>query len=387
MAEEKIVDQTQKETPPASAEKAPVEKSEDKIDPAKLSKPFEGDSLAKWMAQEGISGKEQPEEEPKEEPKKEPTVKVEEGTPEGKKPFKILKVQGKETPVYSEEEYDALASKGLDYTQKTQGVSDRDREVSIREQQVNEIIPALNKLTQLIESGKAPSPSGETEQAGDDVIDNDLLDPEFKKAYKALKDKNVELESRLNRTEATTNEQFLERAKTRLETVFGESKEKFPFDEIKTEEGRNLSENLFSGLVVVNFNNDKLQKAKDPAYKARDFTALFENAAQTMNAVEKYYESKFSGATSEEPPTKEILVSKYPEQTTALAQDAITEYLKTQDGAAPLAKSKKVEVKTTEKKKEFTGLDDAVRQGMKDPEIQEGLREIAKTVQQAGLKS
>jgi hypothetical protein len=41
-----------------------------------------------------------------------------------KKPFKILKVQGKEIPVATEEEYEALASKGLDYTKKTQQLAE-----------------------------------------------------------------------------------------------------------------------------------------------------------------------------------------------------------------------------------------------------------------------
>ena len=71
---------------------------------------------------------------------------------EGRTPYKVLKIQGKEVPVYSEEELIELAQKGTDYTKKTQAVSEERKllesekaEISEVKRQYQEIMAAINK--------------------------------------------------------------------------------------------------------------------------------------------------------------------------------------------------------------------------------------------------
>lgn len=124
---------------------------------------------------------------------------------EERKPIKILKVQGKEIPVYTEDELVEYAQKGIDYTQKRQADSaDRkkwEEEYQGKADELNALGKRFNEIWDRLEkSGFKPAEAkakaqeivekeeaGGSTQAGDDILEMPIekvyeaygLDPEF----------------------------------------------------------------------------------------------------------------------------------------------------------------------------------------------------------------
>lgn len=190
------------------------------------------------------------------------------GDSTSKKPFKVLKVQGKELAVATEAEYDALASKGADYTRKTQALADDRRGAEAEVKKEEDRLAAASArmetfLQKLIDKGYVPEKVGAAakakvataEEAVDDAgkVDEDdkaiyaefQIDPanaypHEKKTVKAIAEMRKELQ-----------QLRLERATEIVEKATAEERENFPYDDIKDDQGEDLTKKQLWALVVA----------------------------------------------------------------------------------------------------------------------------------------
>jgi len=194
--------------------------------------------------------------------------KTGEEAPPPTKPFKVLKVQGKEIPVMTEAEYETLAMKGLDYTKKTQSLADDRRaaesEFKSKEGELGAQIAKANELLdRMIASGiipanvgkaakKAAAEAGEEAAEGEGTpTDEDAavfkrfgLDPQ--NAYpheKAMVRSLSELESEIQQIR-------LERAQAKVDQAIAEERENFPYEDVKNDQGEDLTQQQITAMVM-----------------------------------------------------------------------------------------------------------------------------------------
>jgi len=390
--EEKIDDPQQKETP--KTEEAKKEEVKVKLPERKF---FTGNKMLKFAEESGLFDEVvKPVEKPVE---KEVEVKKEEQKPEEKleeklapgkdeKPFKVLTYKGKEVKIMTEEDYNKLASEGLDYTQKSQFVAERERKITEREGDFRKLSAPLETVAKAIESGDlAPLKTEEqkTEETGiDKIMNNEEIDPELRAAFKTQNDELKALRDEINdskkgeqqRMEAQ-KEARLGQAKVQVEGMVIKSQEEHPHDQIKEGE-RNITEDLFTGMVISKANSDLINANKDPAFQKRNMQELVTETAQDLKRVQDHYKQKYSISDEKEPVTSAKLRELYPDQIKEIEQDRVASYHEEQEKGAPIAKS--VEEGETKppvekkEKKEFTGVKDALSKAFDDPELAKALK-------------
>jgi hypothetical protein len=253
---------------------------------------FTGDKMHKWAEESGLFKEEEKLiEKPTE---KEPEVKKEEEKPGEKpeekpapakdgKPFKVLTYKGKEVKIMTEEDYNRLASEGLDYTQKSQSVAGRERKITEREDDFKKLSAPLETVAKAIESGDlSPLKTEEqkTEETGiDKIVNNEEIDPELRAAFKTQNDEIKALRAEQNDSKKAEQQRIdaqkeanLGQAKIQVEGMVIKSQEEHPHDQIKEGE-RNITEDLFTGMVISKANADLINANKDPAFQKRNMPA------------------------------------------------------------------------------------------------------------------
>jgi len=393
MVDEVKKDEPQQKETPQKAEEA--KKEEVKLPKEKF---FTGNKMQKWAEESGLFDKEEPakkpeekKEEKKEEQKPEEKLPIDKDEKPGeeKEPFKVLTYKGEKVNVMTEEDFNKLASEGLDYTQSKQRVAERERLVTEREDAFKKISAPLETVAKAIETGELKPVKTEEqkveETALDKIINNEEIDPEFRAAFKTQADEIKALREEINESKKVEQvrvdqqrEVNLGQAKVELEGMVEKSKEEHPWDEIKEGE-RNITESLFTGLVISKANADMIKAKQDPTFVRRNMQDLVTETALDLHRVQKHYEAKHSISNEKEPVTVAKLRELYPDQIKEIEQDRVASYHEEQEEGAPIAKSVK-EGETTppvekKKKKEFTGVKDALKQAFEDPEFAKALKE------------
>lgn len=396
MGEVKKDDTQQKETQKPSEE---PKKEEVKLPEKKF---FTGGKMRKYAEESGLFDMEdKPAEKPVE---KEVEVKKEEEKPEEKtekkpeekpdptkdgKPYMVLTYKGKEVKIMTKEDYDKLASEGLDYTQKSQFVADRERKVTEREDDFKKLSAPLETVAKAIESGKLPpikTEEQQTEEAGiEKILNNEEIDPETRAGFKTLIDEIKVLRTEANdskkgeqqRIEAQREANMVQ-AKTQLEGMVVKSQEEHPHDQIKDGE-RSVTEDLFTGMVISKANADFRKAQMDPAFQKRTMQQIVSETAQDLSKVQEHYKGKYSISNEKEPVTPEKLKELYPDQIKTIEQDRIASYHQEKEEGPDIAKSVK-EGETKEpvekkEKKQFTGVKDALAQAFADPAFAKAIKE------------
>lgn len=406
-----MAEETKDQVPEEKKEEKKVETPEQSKEPKKPELPekdfFRKDTMDKFVHETELFEKEQAGEKKPEEKavEKEPTK------PEEKKPFKFIEREGKKIPVYSEEEYNTLASQGLDYTKKRQKdvddakkrTEDLDkRESGIREFESNikgfqdKYGQPLETLLQAAKEGKLGDIKGEEKVDEDaemkvkmkEFMDNEYVDADMKAIFKFQMDKIDSLEAKTTETETKTQESerasILEREKAALREVITKTREEHPFEDLKDDEGTDLTESFLGGLVVIEVNKDRLRAMSDKSFKPRDIHTVFRDSVISVKKIEDLYRKRFSNSSGETEPEKltvEQLSVKYPDQIKQLVQDGIVSFKKGEDETTvPIAKGRDVEAKVEkEGKPEIKSVKHGLKLALEDPEIEEGLAELAKS--------
>lgn len=403
MAEEVVKTETQiKETPPEKtpeSEKKPEEKG--KLPDKGF---FDGNKMQKWSEEVDLL---------KEEITKPPT-KVElaedeelcEDCPEGKrkkevkepekkeaKPFKTIERKGEKIDIATEEEYDKLASQGFDYTKKTQGVAEERRQILALSDKMDRIAEPLMKFSQLIESGKAPkigSPEGEETPEGEDIVDDESVDPRFRAELKRTREelKKVKEDQKVS-SKQLARENF-EKAQVTLDGLINKAREENPFDDVVDKESeKSITQKVFAGLVTSKLNDDKLLEEQDPDFQVRTLPVLISESAKDLKYIEDYYKEKFSGTNSGELETNltsEQLQAKFPQQIKELVDNAVASYEEQKGKQPPSVKSEtSAEVSAETKKEKVKGIRHGFEEAKKDKVLQDAMEELV-TRNRMGLK-
>jgi hypothetical protein len=184
------------------------------------------------------------------------------------KPYKVLKVGGKEIPVATEEEYHALAQKGADYTRKTQALAD-DRRVAEKEVQAkadrlaDEVAKVGDQLDKLMKAGILPEKVGaaikaKVATAEETVDDAGKADEDKKAIYEEFQidpanayPHEKKIVNELVELRAMVREIRVERATDAVQRAAAEERENFPYEDIKNDQGEDLTQKELWAIVVA----------------------------------------------------------------------------------------------------------------------------------------
>jgi len=385
---EEIKDQAQTETQKAETQKK--EQSDEKKLPETGF--FRGQKMSKYYDDLELEGEQSKEKtEKKETPKKEETVKKEEvkaeekkeekkedkKPPEETKPYKVLKVDGRDHPVKSEDELLELAQKGVDYTQKRQRDAEWERDLKTQQDKLDKLAPVMVEIAEAVRSGKLTLPKKEEK---DEILDNEDIDPEVRPILKKIKDENESLKSELAKIKDGQSESNVERLKVELEKTVEDSRKEFPFEEIVDGDGKNITKNFFAGIVSSKVNDDLIAKQQDSAFVPRSLAEIIKETAKEVKGMEDYYKGKYGGQTSEKKEmTAELLASEYPDQVKKLVDDGVAKYLEEQEATPPAARSTTRETKPEQKKEVKGNVKDAMKRAAEDGVLDAAMDEIGKT--------
>lgn len=370
---------------------------------------FRKDTMDKFLHESELFDKAQAEKEQSEEKKpKEKAVEKEKTKPEEKKePIAILKVEGKDVPVYSQKELEEHAQKGIHYTKRSQAASDKEKDLDRREAEVREFESKIEKFSEKLgqplqtlmkaaEEGKLPVGEKEPEVDKDaemkvkmkEFMENKYIDEDMKAIFKHQQDEIDALKSKTKETESKSQDAekaaVLTQQKQQLNEVIVQTREEHPFDDLVDDDGNNLTEDFLGGLVVIQANKDNLRAMSDKNFQPRDIQTIFRDSVINVKKIEDIYRKKFSNSSGEVEPEKltaKELAAKYPDQIKELVQDGVVDFKKNEDETTvPIAKGRDLEAKVEkEAKPKIKSVKDGLMQAMEDPEIEEGLAELAKS--------
>lgn len=189
------------------------------------------------------------------------------------KPYRVLKVGGKDIPVKSEEELIELAQKGADYTKKTQTLAEDRREAEAKMKvETDKVTEAMEKAAELAErlmksgvlprkfdaeKGKEPSAGREE---GDQSPSEELakvyeefqLDPA--NAYPHEKKQIEELAKMRSEVRELKEERRLEReerAEKIVSDIIAKERESHPFEDVKDDQGNDVTRDKLRAIVAT----------------------------------------------------------------------------------------------------------------------------------------
>lgn len=309
-----------------------------------------------------------------------------------RKPIRVLKVNGKDHPVYTEEELNNLAQMGVDYNTKRQKDKDWEKDLQGHEDRLANLAAPLTKLAELVEKGgRLPGVAQEVEEeTNDETIDESLIDPAVKKKMDFYETRIKDLEARDSMREGERNVAQAQRATQAIDQIVIKSREEFPFtQEIKDGED-NIVETLFAGTVVATVNKEAIQKRMDPNFNQRPLPEVIRDSARRMNVVEQYYAKKY-GETAKV--TLDALKKDNPDLYREIGEDYVAAQKKETGDLPPRVSATNREVnpknvtgqKTDGSAAPKDAIRDALIRGLADPEVQDGLQEIGQ-MKKYGLK-
>jgi hypothetical protein len=296
-----------------------------------------------------------------------------EAKPDERKPYKILKIKGKEVPVYSEKEYDDLAQKGGHYTQERQKDSEWERDLQSREERIERLSPHIERIVEFLDGG-GELPGARAPKREEPLPEEEILDPIAAERMQRLEARLGTLESENKNLKGRAQVDSFERAQRELTETFNSVSREVPFEQVLDEDNRNVSQEIFAGLIALKANKDALRLKSERGFKMKTMAEYMTDTAKDMAYLEKHFRGNGPGEVS-----AEIVKTKFPKVAEALGQEAIDVYLrKLEESGEPVVRATKAEPSVRPPKREIKSISDALEQGMADPEIMEGLGELGR---------
>lgn len=360
---------------------APETKPEPSPEPYKMPERgfFQGDDMAKFAEQLEMAGK-QSTTAPEKKPEKRPCPEgvpcpgdEKKAKPEEGKPYKVAKVKGKEIPVHSEKEWDDLAQKGLYMTQERQRDSEWEKDLQVREERMERLSPHIERIVEFLDGG-GEFPGVRVPKEEPQQPEEEILDPIAAERMKHLETRLGTLEAENKNLKGRAQVESFEKAQRGLTETFDEVSKEIPFEYVKDEDGRNITQDLFAGLMALRVNKDAFRLKAERGFKMKTMRDYMADTAKDLAHLEKHFRGNGVGDVS-----PEIIKTKFPKVAEALGQEAIDVYLrKVEESGEPIVRATKTEPSVRSPKKQFTGISDAVEQGLNDPEIMGGLEELGR---------
>lgn len=315
-------------------------------------------------------------------------------------PYKILKIQGKEVPVYSKLElaekiaefYDDdskmvdLGQMSGDYTRKQQAHSENvkrwEGEFQEKHDQLEGLTEKFNKMMANLRPGEAIPGIGPVAPAAPELISKKSIyeeygiDPEYADAYqKKMIDDVVELRKRASQydtkfqeLENITNKVILKEAMGTLGETIKKAREEFPIDEIMSEDG---SENLTLRQFVA------LMKAKDEVARSRgqksDINEVARETVRDLHYIQSKAKQTAAPDISDEM-NEDDFMAKYPNLAKRLSAKigtkAVVEHEAEEAKLPPSLETKRREVDLSSiPTKKPESMNDFVEAGFNDPDV------------------
>lgn len=365
---------------------------------------FQGDRMAKFVEESGLF-KEQPEPKSKSEPvvakekKPCPNCPPEESKAKpvaqptaAEKPWKTLKVGGKEVPVKDEKHLEELAQQGVDYTFKRQKDAEWEKDLADRERRLQELTPFLQKIADGLDAqGKKATPAN-IEAERQRLVDKgeapeeaeEPLDPVARDQIKALEAKVKSLESSVRPTveRVAANEQAVvqEKIKSTMDAELDLARTEFPFDDVLDEEtGKKITDGVFQGIFVQTVLADDARSKADPSFKMRSMHDYMMDTAKQVSLLQKAYGGNGNG-NGKSNLTAEALQTEHPDVYEEISQAAVADYLRKQKEipGSPRARSEAAQDRTSSKSGKFKGLEDALERGLSDPVVEADMEKVGR---------
>ncbi len=304
-------------------------------------------------------------------------------TGEAKKPpYKIIKVQGRDYAVESEEEYDRLASQGADYTKKTQSLADEKRalEGGLPEQLKSQIA-RFNELADRLEKGvavgtrSAASATAEEAPAKDVPLeeeygyDPEMVDPHVPKLAASLRTAN----KKLAMLEESNKLFFLDKVVQTIQGTLTQAVKQFPIENIKDEGGKSITWDQFVGTFKA--------MLEDPANNSRSIPEMATEAVRSIHLSQKALREGAASEAKSELPREDMPLeeakAKFPALFARISDQAVAEHSAKAGELPPTPKSRGTEATAgqAEKKKFVEGrkFRDTMDDAFNDPEVLAGI--------------
>jgi hypothetical protein len=307
------------------------------------------------------------------------------GCPKGKKkppPYKVIKHDGKDLAIESEDEMIELAQKGFDYTQKTQTLADERKEF---DRIKAEMESSSAKLMKKLDEVGLPRP--EKEQAGQSAFvpaeEKDLTDEEFARHYefdeftdaatKKVAKENMELRKELNKVKTYTDAIVAQQIVGQMGQHLQEARKEFPFDEINDESGQNISQKR-----ILQSLSEKIRTAKNPnQVLLRD---IVREAVKEEHFTQKAVKPKEGEVTVKDNLTVDEFKAKLPNSFKAISEtissQAVVDHEKKESDLPPSITGRKGEAtigKKEAQEKSASTISDMLDSAFEDDDIRESL--------------
>ena len=303
-----------------------------------------------------------------------------------RKPYKILKVQGKDVPVYSEQELIDMAQMGVDYTKKRQSDADEKRkwegEYEGKHRELSDLAEKYEKMLSVLKPGERIPGTEQTFKPAEQVSAKSIyaeygIDPEYADGFQkkmiddqvAMREKVAAYETKLQQVEAFTNAMVLKETATNLGKVIKEERDKFPIDEIMSEDGtENLTQKQFASLILA-----KNERAKAEGKKL-DLAEASREVVRDIHFMQSKSKTIAAPDISNEL-TPDQFAAKYPDLYKKVAEKvtgkAVAEYVETKENLPPSLDSRKheVDLSKVETNKKLETLSDHIDAGFNSPEM------------------
>jgi len=305
-------------------------------------------------------------------------------------PYRVLKVNGKEVPVYSEQELQDLAQMGVDYTQKRQMDSEDRRkweaEYDGKHKELSQVADKFDRIFSQFKPGDwipgteqsitHPAPVAKADVYKAYGIDPEYADPFQKQAIDDLVKMRETIggyEQKLQQVEATTNFMVLKETAANIGKVIADERQQFPFDDIMSEDGKdNLTWRQFASLMLSK-NEQALREGRKP-----DVAAIARESVKDMHYIQS--KSKAVAAPDVANDLKpEDFAAKYPDLYKRVSEEikarAVADYEADKAKNPPSLEARKHEVDLNKiDSKKLETKDDYIDAAFNDPEILAAIR-------------
>ncbi len=307
------------------------------------------------------------------------------GCPKDKKkkpPYKVIKHDGKDLAVESEEEMIELAQKGFDYTQKTQTLAEEKKEF---DRMKAEMESSSAKLMKKLDEMGLPRP--EKEQGSQNFLvpaeEKDLTDEQIAEQYgfdeftdaatKRIAKENRELRKELNKVKVYTDAIVAQQMVGQMGQYLQEARKEFPFDEINDESGQNISQKR-----ILQSLGEKIRTAKNPNQTLlRD---IVRDAVKEEHFTQKAVKPKEGEVTVKDNLTVDEFKAKFPNSFKTIAEtissQAVVDHEKKESDLPPSITGRKGEAtigKKEAREKSASTISEMLDSALEDDEIREAL--------------
>lgn len=293
------------------------------------------------------------------------------------KPYRVLKVGGKEISVGSEEELIALAQKGADYTKKTQALADERRDAEAKLKTETDTLASqaarMNELLdKLVAAGIVPEKIGAAhkQEPGAATPSEDKAADEDAAIYQEFQMDPLNAyphEKKIVQTIASMRKELdsfkIARATDIVDAAIAEERENFPYDDIVDDHGQEVTKRQLSTII--------LGKKQMSGIDRPDIGQIEKWAREAVRELHQSQSLKSSASITDDMDPADF-AKKFPSLASKIKGLGAEDAQATRESVPPSIRPAQRPTDLRAKPKTVTGgksLDDFLNEGFSDPDI------------------